>query len=58
MLPSFVIAWALKGHVPSMYAARFWEKSLSTWEFNACPWWLDYPLGKIPPSEENLYASM
>lgn len=56
MLPPLVQVWSAKDNTPCMYSPRFWERNLSQWEINACPWWLEYPLNMRPQNEEPLYA--
>lgn len=31
------------------------ERGITQWELERCPWWLDYPLGRVPPSESELW---
>ncbi|KAJ7546598.1 hypothetical protein O6H91_08G046000 [Diphasiastrum complanatum] len=39
-----------------MYLVDWQEIGLTHWELTRCPWWLDYPKGVIPASEEDMHA--
>ncbi|MCO5554004.1 hypothetical protein L7F22_007530 [Adiantum nelumboides] len=39
----------------TMYPKAWVERGVSQWELTRCPWWLDYPLGRVPPCEEGLW---
>ncbi|MCO5571027.1 hypothetical protein L7F22_024758 [Adiantum nelumboides] len=47
--------WANVDSKDTMYPKAWVERGVSQWEFTRCPWWLDYPLGRVPPCEEGLW---
>lgn len=46
--------WVDPNSSETMYPKEWVERGVSDWEFKRCPWWLDYPLNHVPPSEELL----
>ena len=47
--------WVEFKNVDSMYSKAWKDKGIAKWELSRCPWWLDYPLGKIPIIVEHLW---
>lgn len=39
----------------SMCMASWTDRGVTQWELSRCPWWLEYPLGRVPPSESELW---
>ena len=42
----------------TMYPATWLDKGISEWERIRCPWWLEYPLGHVPKSEEIIWKGI
>lgn len=56
-IPLEVFDWMSFESTSSMYPSEWKELGLTRWELTRCPWWLDYPRGVIPTSEEDLHVS-
>ncbi|MCO5563819.1 hypothetical protein L7F22_017468 [Adiantum nelumboides] len=39
----------------TMFSAKIMERGITPWECSHCPWWLEYPLGVVPKSEEAIH---
>ncbi|MCO5612982.1 hypothetical protein L7F22_067255 [Adiantum nelumboides] len=50
--------WANVDSKDTMYPKAWAERGVSQWELTQCPWWLDYPLGRVPPCEEGLWKDV
>ena len=50
-----VKVWVNIEHDASMHLKAWNNKGLGEWKLSRCPWWLDYPLGSIPITEEHLW---
>lgn len=57
-LPSIMESWWPLDGPESMYPPSWKDKGLFELEIKQCPWWLDYPLGQVPPSERALWEGI
>ncbi len=57
VMPVDIEEWMDREDDNTMFSTSIVEKGISTWECSHCPWWLEYPLGVVPKSERELYAS-
>ncbi|MCO5583090.1 hypothetical protein L7F22_036997 [Adiantum nelumboides] len=47
--------WTLLCCDYSTYPNAWMNCGFIQWELERCPWWLDYPLGRVPPAEQGLW---
>ncbi|KAI5058193.1 hypothetical protein GOP47_0026363 [Adiantum capillus-veneris] len=55
-MPEAVQEWLDKEDDNTMFSSRLLKKGITPWECSHCPWWLEYPLGVIPKSEQEIHA--
>ena len=56
-VPTITKEWLDVKDESTMYSPTLLEHGIIDWEVNACPWWLEYPIGVIPKQETKMHAS-
>lgn len=55
-LPLETLEWVDPMDEYSMFSPSLVERGITAWECAHCPWWLEYPLGVVPKSEQQMHA--
>lgn len=53
--PDLVKDWIDLHGTDSICPSSWIERGVTQWELERCPWWLEYPLGRVPPSESEIW---